>query len=230
MPKLLDKNRAPRERNLRERQESGGAVRDKNTGKDLFLEGVRDIIPITADGRSYASGNYFQDGGQEVRIFNGKVRYVDSGVLGRERATVKKREKELLELAETFIDSGSDALADKYLGSWFDYLPENGGSRADLTAYLEADGIPNAGKVADELRRIDARPSIIRWMSPTEKEIHFAIRKLKYIISLAGIIFTGGGSIERLPDAPDFERGKRPTHDKPFNVDDKVDLANVADS
>lgn len=220
---LLDRDRSTRIRERNEAAESRGRVTNSTTGKDMFFEGVRNVIPVTEDGRPYESGSYIKtEDGKEVRIYNGTLRYIDSGVFQGRRAAVKQREKDLMDMAEMFCDAGDDIEARQFLGVWFQFLPADGSAhlRQQLAGYLRAEGNPNPESTAAELMAVDCRPSVIRFMNPRDNAIHLAIRKMKFICSISGIVFTGEGTPQRRPDPSDMDGsyvdlGKVPVHSQP---------------
>ena len=217
---LLDRDRSSRMRQRNEAAEARGRVTNPETGKDMFFEGVRNVVPITEDGRPYASGSYVKtEEGKEVRIYDGAIRYVDSGVFESRRAAVKKREEDLMNMAKCFVDAGDDIEARQFLGKWFAFLPRSNDAhlRGKLAEYLAAEGNPNPQDTAAELMNVDCRPSVIRFMSPKDDAIHLAIRKMKFICSISGIVFTGQGTPQRRPDPSQLDGeypdlGKVPVH------------------
>ena len=174
------------------------------TKTDIFANGVQVVKPQTMAGHDLASGSYYTWQDQEVRTFDGSYRLIASDVMNEEIAAVRKNEEALLDLVELFLKSGSDTLAKKYMGGFFEFLPQNGGDGDNLTRFLTAANVPRAGEVSQDLRTVEARPSYLRYKSELSDDFGRGVQKLKTLLSLCGFVFDN----RKLVREPDGLKGE----------------------
>jgi hypothetical protein len=189
--KFLGRKTGEKQHQLHERFRQRGGLRSADKQQDVFATGVQVIQPLTQDGQPIATGSYYTFGEQEVRTMDGTYRLIDSGVLNDEIAIVRANEEALLDMVEMFIKSGSDTIARKYMGGFFDYLANGANKETQLTKFLESAGMTNAMAKAQAkaFDSVEARPSNLRYMPELGEDFGKGIQKLKTILSFCGLVF-----------------------------------------
>lgn len=162
-----------------------------------FKEGIRVFTPLDGDHKPLPIGtNYEIFGGNELTLYDGKVRIVDSEVFNHELAQFKKRKKQIEDLADAFLDSG-DSMAIKYLGYYYNWLPDgfprSEADRNHLGKCIMIDGFSYQQArhiIENDIIPFDGRPSSITSEVQTSERFIKKLNKLLWIIRYVGIVFT----------------------------------------
>lgn len=176
-------------------------IYNENHGKSsegAFNSGIRVFAPLDNDHKKLPIGtNYEIPGAGTITLYDGKVRIVDSETFNHELKQFTKRREQIENIGDAFLKSG-DSMAIKYLGYYYNWLPEGKPDKESdvihLLKCLMADGYSDdqAKKIIDnDICPYDGRPNSITVDVQTSERYIRKLNKLLWVIRYVGIVFTG---------------------------------------